>query len=480
MGLSLVLSCGNQCDAQEPDKRPNILLAIADDWGWPHAGAYGDPAVHTPAFDRLASEGILFRQAFVSSPSCTPSRGAILTGRYHWQLGVAGNLYGSFPDSESTYVQLLEKSGYQTGRTGKCWGPGVPETKTRPLGGTAYKSFGQFYSQRDPNKPFCFWLGSSDPHRPYSLGSGEENGIDLATIQLPACFPDSPMVRGDVADYYFAVQRFDRLIGEAVALLEKSDQLDNTLIVMTGDHGMPFPRCKSHIYDSGSRVPLAIRFPKSIPPSRSTDALVSLIDLAPTFLDIAGVAVPDSISGRSLLPIFQGNDSDRTTVYFGKERHVPSQEAPDSGGYPCRGIRTSDFLYIQNYEPDRWPSGTPNFDQAFIPGSWYSDSDNGPTKTYMIQHKDDSPENQRLYNLAFAKRPAEELYDLATDPDQMINVAQSPKFSGQKLQLQTELAAIQKQTNDPRARGQGDLFDKAPYTGGSPKHPSYKRPRPAK
>lgn len=474
-GLSAIWFDADTCLAEDRDSRPNILFAIADDWGWPHAGAYDDPVVQTPTFDRLAKEGMLFRQAFVSSPSCTPSRGAILTGRYHWQLGVAANLYGSFPDSQTTYVQLLENAGYQTGKTGKCWGPGVPETKSRMLGGKAYKSFEQFYSERDPSKPFCFWLGSSDPHRPYNLDSGKEDGMDLAKIQLPAYFPDNKIIRGDVADYYFAVQRFDKLIGRAVALLESSGQLDNTLIAMTGDHGMPFPRCKSHVYDSGSRVPLAIRFPKSIQRAQSTDALVSLIDLAPTFLEIAGITIPSSISGRSLQPIFQGKASDRTSVCFGKERHVPSQEFPDSGGYPCRGIRTNNFLYIRNYEPNRWPSGTPNYDQAYIKGSWYSDSDNGPTKTYMIQHKDDSQANRLLYDLAFGKRPAQELYDLSTDPDQMINVADSPKYILQKQKLIAELERVQDTTDDPRSKGQGDLFDNAPYSGGSPKHPSFDR-----
>ncbi|GIW78511.1 MAG: hypothetical protein KatS3mg105_0318 [Gemmatales bacterium] len=239
--------------------RPNILFAIADDWGWPHAGAYGDPVVKTPTFDRLAKEGILFRHAYVSSPSCTPSRSAILTGQWHWRLEAGANLWCVFPDKFSTYPEILEKAGYFTGVTGKGWGPGRTETPDRPLAGRRYRSFQAFLKERPKGKPFCFWLGSSDPHRPYQEGSGEKSGMDLSRIKLFACFPDHPVVRSDVADYYYEVQRFDRLVGSALQSLAAIGELDNTLVFMTGDHGMPFPRCKANNYDSGTRVPLAAR-----------------------------------------------------------------------------------------------------------------------------------------------------------------------------------------------------------------------------
>ena len=200
--------------------RPNILFAIADDWGWPHAGAYGDPVVKTPVFDRLAREGVLFHHAYVSSPSCTPSRGAILTGQWHWRLEGAGNLWSVFPDKFATYPELLGKAGYVTGTSGKAWGPGRTETPGRLLAGKPSKNFQEFLRQRPKGKPFCYWLGSSDPHRPYKRGSGAESGMDLSKIKLPGCFPDHPDVRSDVADYYWEVQRFDRLVGSALQALE--------------------------------------------------------------------------------------------------------------------------------------------------------------------------------------------------------------------------------------------------------------------
>lgn len=477
--LILVLNLVSMADTQaaEKQKRPNILFAIADDWGWPHAGAYGDPVVKTPTFDRLAREGVLFQHAYVSSPSCTPSRGAILTGKYHWQLEAGANLHCIFPDKFETYPEVLLAHGYHIGHTGKAWGPGRTETRSRELAGKRYKNFQNFMNQRDGETPFCFWLGSSDPHRPYQAGSGVKSGMDLSKIKLPACFPDAPEVRSDVADYYWEVQRFDKLVGDALALLEQKGELDNTIIFMTGDHGMPFPRGKSCLYDTGTRVPLAARWPAKIPAGRSVTDFVSLIDLAPTFYEVAGVAIPPDVTGRSLLPVLANSKSGRVTadreeIYFGKERHVPSQEAPDMGGYPCRAVRTDDFLYIHNFRPDRWPAGTPDYEKAAIPGTWYGDCDNGPTKTYMIENKDKDANHRRLYELAFGKLPAEELYDLRNDPDQLKNVAGDAIYQTIKTELAKKMHQQLTATHDPRELGQGDELEQHPYLGGGPKHPS--------
>lgn len=298
--------------------------------------------------------------------------------------------------------------------------------------------------------------------------------MDLPKIKLPACFPDNATVRGDVADYYFEVQRFDTLVADALEVLDRAGELDNTIVVMTGDHGMPFPRGKSNLYDTGVRVPLAIRWPKGIDHPRKTSAFTSLTDLAPTFLAAAGVDIPAEMTGKSLIPSFSGNDAGRDHVVFGKERHVPSQEAPDSGGYPCRGIRNHDFLYIRNFAPGRWPNGTPNYEKAFLPGTWYGDTDNGPTKTYIIENKGKDEAHRKLYNLSFAKRPADELYDLRVDPDQLHNVAGEEKYKSQLKSLSEQLTAILTATEDPRIVGKGEMFDEFPYLGGGPKHPAWK------
>jgi N-sulfoglucosamine sulfohydrolase len=464
--------------APAEEKPVNILFAFADDWGWPHAGAYGDPVVKTPTFDRLAKEGALFNHAYVSSPSCTPSRGAVLTGKYHWQLEGAGNLWSVFPDKFTTYPEVVARSGYSIGHSSKAWGPGRTETKGRELVGPKYRNFQEFIDKRDKQKPFCFWLGSSDPHRGYAKGSGKKSGMDLSKIKLFPHFPDSLEIRGDVADYYFEVQRFDRLVGNALMTLEKIGELDNTLIVMSGDHGMPFPRCKSNNYDSGARVPLAIRWPTGIRAGTESNSFVSLVDLAPTYYDLIDLKNQPPTSGKSLLPFLApGAPNDREFVIHGKERHVPGQEKPDKGGYPTRAIRTHDFLYLHNFKPGRWPSGTPEYQKAAIGNAWLADCDNGPTKTYMVENKEEDARHRKLYDLAFGKRPADELYDLKKDPGQLVNVADDPAYAETVKSLKKRLFAELRKTGDPRVTGKEPDFDKFPYLGGAPKYPFKKNPK---
>ena len=450
-------------------KPPNILFCIADDWGWPHAGVYGDPVVRTPTFDRIAREGVLFEHAFVSSPSCTPSRNSILTGQYHWRLEEGANLWSTLNIKFPVFPLLLAEAGYHVGNWRKCWGPGDIKaggyTDTYPGGKRYSKGFAPFLDDRPLGKPFCFWLGSSDPHRPYKKGSGKASGMDLSKIKVPGFYPDVPEIRSDIADYYYEVQRFDSDCAAAFAFLGEVGELENTIIVMTGDHGMPFPRCKSNIYDWGARVPLAIRWRERIKPGRRVTDFVSFVDFAPTFLDAAGLKIPDQMSGRSLLTILGSEqsgrvDKSREHIIFGKERHVPAQESPEMGGYPCRGLRTDRFLYIRNFVPERWPAGAP--EGATHPIGRFADCDDGPTKFFLMDHRE-NPEYKRFFDLAFAKRPAEELYDMENDPDQLNNIADDPRYSQIRAELSARLMAELKATSDPRASDERVLFDEYPY-----------------
>ena len=462
--MAAMLSASAAC----ADERPNILFCIADDWGWPHAGVYGDPVVKTPAFDRLAREGVLFENAFVTAPSCTASRNSLLTGQWHWRLGQGANLWSTLHPRHPVFPLLLKEAGYQIGHWRKAWGPGdwrALGRKEDPAGPT-FKGLAAFLEARPKGKPFCFWLGASDPHRPYQWQSGAASGIDVTKIRLPADLPDHEIVRHDVADYYFEVQRFDRDVSNALKLLEKANELDNTIVVMTGDHGMPFPRHKCQLYDSGTHVPLAIRWGAKVRPGRRVTDFVSLSDLAPTFLESAGIQVPKQMTGRSLLSVFRSEESGRIDpardhVLVGRERHGQAQEKPNPGGYPMRAIRTDGFLYIRNFAPNRWPGGCPDPSLA-IGGNAYGDCDGSPTKTFVIEHQRD-PKYERFYKLAFAKRPAEELYDLKRDPDQLENVAAQADYLDVKQRLAKRLMGELKSTGDPRALGSGDQFDKFPY-----------------
>ena len=449
-------------------KRPNIVFAIADDWGWPHAGAYGDTAVATPTFDAIAQQGVLLNHAFVSSPSCTPSRGAILSGQHFWRLGQAANLWSEWPkDQFPEYPRILEKAGYHVGHFRKPWGPG--RCQQQPAG-MRFDSVDEFFAARSPDEPFCFWFGANDPHRGYKQGSGRESGIDLQQVHLFPFFPDTEKVRSDIADYYFEVQRFDRQVGQLLKRLEDMGELGNTIVVMTGDHGMPFPRCKGHLYDSGARVPLAIQGPQIVA-GRIVQDFVSLADLAPTFLQSANVDIPPSMTGKSLLPILQSDkegwiDPQRQQIVFGRERHTVSQVKGCRGGYPMRAIRTKDYLYIKNYFPDRWPAGTPDYANAEFRKAWLSDCDNGPTKDEIWDLRE-TENGQRPYELCFAQRPAEELYLIANDPDQLVNVANETAYQVVKQQLWEQLSTILKDGEDPRAADPlCDMDQAGKYLGG--------------
>ncbi len=465
--VALLLCIGPWAPCQD---RPNILFCIADDWGWPHASAYGDEVLKTPTFDRIAREGVLFEHAYVSSPSCTPSRNAILTGQYHWRLGHGANLWSSLSTDFPVYPLLLEEHGYHVGHWRKSWGPGRLKvggyTNTHPAGRRYPKGFAQFLEARPADEPFCFWLGAHDPHRGYVLGSGGRSGMDVDKVKVPGFYPDVAQVRSDIADYYFEVQRFDSDVAAALDLLAARGELDNTIVVMTGDHGMPFPRCKSNLYDMGVRVPLAIRWGSKVKGGRKVTDFVSLVDLAPTFLSAAKVGVPQEVNGRSLLPMLTSGragrvETDRDHVIYGKERHVPCR--PDHSGYPCRGIRTDRWAYIRNYKPDRWPVGDPpRFGDTDPAGG----KGKGVTKTYLLDHRDD-PAVKRFYDLSFSKRPAEELYDMDADPDQLKNLAADPKLQEIKAALWARLEEQLRSTADPRITGDGDQFDRYPYYGGS-------------
>jgi arylsulfatase A-like enzyme len=461
-------------------ERPSILLAIADDWSWPHASAYGDPVARTPTLDRLAREGVLFENAFAASPSCTPSRAALLTGQWHWRLEESANLWSALRFDYPTYPDLLERAGYHVGLTGKGWGPGrnEPGGRAHNPAGKSYETLEAFLDARPNGRPFAYWFGSSDPHREYDAGSGVRSGIDPARLRLFPHLPDVREVREDVADYVLEAQRFDRDVGRLLHVLEERGELERTVVVVTSDNGMPFPRCKANLYDCGTHVPLVARWPARFRRGARVSAFASLVDLAPTFLELAGVDPPAATSGRSLLPLLQPSTAvaaaaARDHALTGKERHVPGQEKPDVGGTPMRAIRTRDFLYVRNFRPDRWPAGTPDAERAVVEGRWLADCDNGPSKTYLADRRELDAAARRAWDLAFAKRPAEELYDLRQDPGQLTNVADRPEYADARRRLSEQLLAELRAAGDPRVLGGAERLETYPYYGESPMKPGF-------
>ncbi len=281
LGDPVTLAGGQAADAAR--SRLNVVVAIADDWSWPHAGADGDPIVRTPTYDRLAREGVRFTHAFTAAPSCTPSRAALLTGQAPHRLAEGAQLWSHLSSRFAVYPDLLEATGYVVGHTGKGWGPGSlePGGRARNPAGPRHASFAAFLAARPANTPFAFWFGSTDPHRPYEPGSGARAGVDPARVRVPAFLPDTSEVRSDLADYLAEVERFDRDLGSLVDALAQAGELERTVLIVTSDNGMPFPGAKATLYDGGTRVPLVIRWPGVARAGHVSHALVTLTDLAP-------------------------------------------------------------------------------------------------------------------------------------------------------------------------------------------------------
>jgi len=436
------------------DERPNIVLMLADDWGFPHASVYGAPAVDSRALDWVASEGMLFTRAYAAAPHSSPSRASILTGMYPHRLKEACNLNSYFPRELTVYPEELEKSGYETVFWGKGWGPGV-WSKTgweHNPAGHEVKDLVKYIEEDAPrDKPICVWMGSRRPHRPYKVGSGEAHGFCPDSLRLIPYLPDAPDVRTDVADYYYNIQLFQDECEAVIEALRKSGRLDNTLLIITGDNGDSFPRAKSNLYDLGCHVPLAVRWPGVIEPGSVCDGFVSLMDLTAPFYELAGVRQPVKMDSRSLVPVFRGREkSAREIMFFDRERHTNTR--PGGYGYPMRSVQDEDFLYIRNLHPERYPAGV---DPVF------GDTGNGPAKAYMSFHRDEYP--KEVFERAFGLRPAEELYDLRNDPGCLHNVAGEAAYRGVRKRMVKKLARWMKRTDDPRTDPDDMSFDKYPY-----------------
>lgn len=495
-GSGILLSGYSGLTAAEPNmafpgskkKRPNILFVIADDQSWPHASAYGCSFVKTPAFDQIAREGILFNNSYCAAPTCTASRSAVLTGRYPWQLEEAANLLcNNFHPKYKVYPDILENAGYHVGYTGKGWGPGSWTNSARPRNpaGTAYNSatlkppttqissidyaanFELFLKVRKQGQPFCFWYGGHEPHRGYELDSGIRFGKKPEDVAIPGCLPDDTdkVIRRDILDYAVEVEWFDTHLGRIINKLKEIGEFDNTLIVVTSDNGMPFPRLKANCYEQSTHMPLAIRWGDVVKGGRVVDDFVSHIDFAPTFLEAAGVALPASpkvevMTGRSLMNILTSSksgkvDPRRDYVLTCRERHVIT--ARDGNvGYPIRAIRTSDYLYIHNFEAGRWPAGDP-VNKGSIMGKYYADIDGSPSKSLLLENQKPTDPYYKEFELACAKRPEHELYDMRKDADCLKNIADSHKDIVDAMWARMQ--KMLKEQGDPRIFGNGDIFD---------------------
>lgn len=477
--LALLFSNTNYAFGEKP-KKPNILFCIADDASMKSFGAYGDTFINTPAIDKLAKEGTVFNNAYNCNPKCAPARACIVTGMYSWQLKEATNHYPVFPSEFKFYPHLLMEKGYNVGFTGKGWGPGSFEGKYNPAGpeysdlkskpphkgisNVDYAAnFEKFLEEKGNDKPFCFWLGTKEPHRFYELDSWKKEGKKLGDATVPPFYPDNVTVRGDILDYAVEVEWFDTHVGKAIKSLEKRGLLENTLVVISSDHGMPFPRVKGQIYEEGFHVPLVVYWKGKIQAGRTVDDFVNFPDLAPTFMEVAGFKPDSQMTGHSFKNILFSKkngqvEKSRDHVLLGKERHDVGRSNEDGTNlaYPVRAIRNSEFLYVHNIKPERWPAGNPEYD--------FRNVDASPTKSLLTNLSPES-DDYRFYSLSFDKRAKEELYDIKNDPHCMVNLAYNPNYIDTCKTLRAKMEKELIAQKDPRTLGKGDVFDKYPYMG---------------
>ncbi|WPR76126.1 sulfatase [Algoriphagus sp. NG3] len=511
--LIVCWSSGCSGDKVKENRRPNILFVISDDQSFAHTSFEGSKFVNTPAFDRVAREGIYFKNCIAGSPGCAPSRSSIITGRHHWQNEQSGQHAAPWLKKYVPFVDLLGSNGYVTGRTGKGVSPfqyardandslwretdaaGITYSNISYEPGTAgdirpsskisklnyFENFKFFMESVRGEEPFFFWFGATEPHRAYEKDSWKRTDKKLSDVEVPGFFPDDAIVRGDLLDYAVEIEWFDHHLEQMLEYLDEIGELENTIIIVTSDNGMPFPRAKSNSYEYGIHVPFAVRYPKNFPGGRVVNDVIGFSDLAPTILELTGTSSEGMmpITGKSIVDILKSDkqgtvNNSRKYAYSGRERHSSSRY--QNWGYPQRSIRSEDFLLVWNMTPDRWPAGAPqrikpNSDGELLPmhgideegvhhSEWaYTDIDGSPTKSYIIENMQNE-EVIPFFELAHHKRPEFELYDVKNDPDNLNNLIGVSRFEGIEQEMKEALIQELEKSGDPRVVGPDkEVFD---------------------
>jgi len=490
LGIASITISGPTFSCQKKRKDPNILIAISDDQSYPHSSAYGCTFINTPAFDRIAKEGVLFTNAFVTSPGCAPSRASLVLGRYPWQNEHAGNHSAIWPNKFTPFPDLLEQNGYFVGFTGKGVEPfehGLGGRDRNPAGSEYNefrndppydgietvdyaKNFEAFLSERKNDSPFLFMYLSKEPHRRFEIGSGVRSGKKTEHVTVPPFLPDTEEIRSDLLDYAVEIEWFEKHLKKIINVLEEKNELDNTIIIVTSDNGMAFPSAKATCYEYGIHVPLAIRWGDKIKGGRVVDDLVSLVDIYPTLFEILNLPLPEEnpVIGKSMTNVMFSNkqgivDPERKAVFASRERHSCSRW--QNLGYPQRAIRTDQYLFIWNCRSERWPAGAPEkFDKNGNMVTAFYDVDRADrheriANAILVDDRN-NPFIKPFFEHAFNKRPEFELFDIKNDPGCMTNLSDHPDYKKVKNDLKTQLFDFLKQTKDPRAFGPNpDIFE---------------------
>lgn len=426
---------GLQADEVRSGSKPNFVIFINDDHSMVDSQAYGADDIRTPNMQRLASNGIKFTHAFVASPSCGPSRTAMLTGLWPARNGAEPNHRPKNQDVASL-PPVLRALGYEVAAIGKvahadyAKNHGFDYVDGPNKGVTVAADVELFLNARDASKPLCLFVGTRHPHTPWS----ETTSYDPAKIKLPPTHVDSPETRTMRARYLEDVTNADTLLGE-VHKLARSKVAGDTLFACTADHGSAWPFSKWTLYDAGIRVPFIVEWPGHVKPNSTTNAMICWPDLLPTLIEIAGGTVPLGIDGKSFANVLLG----KSQVHRDKVFSTHSGDG-DFNVYPIRSVRTKEWKYICNLHPEfqqhthisrsSGPSGREYWQ------SWLESAKTNPKAAATVSR--------------YIDHPAEELYNLETDPFEQHNLASEPKEANRLLAMRTELDAWLREQGDQR------------------------------
>ena len=419
----------NTCHAGDKTKKPNFIIIIADDVSWNDLGCYGHPHIRTPNLDKMAKDGMKFTHAFLTTSSCSPSRCSIMTGRYPHSTG-AGELHQPLPADQVMFSELLRRAGYYCASAGK-WHLGNPAMKQFDLvvGGrpSGCENWVKVLKERPKNRPFFMWFAAIDAHRPYSKNIIKKPHTKKDVI-VPPFLPDNDDTREDLALYYDEVTRLDEYIGQVFAELERQGVADNTVVIFLGDNGRPFPRCKTTLYDSGIRTPFLVRWPDGIKGGSVCNSLVSSVDIAPTFVELAGAKESKTFQGVSFAKLLK-DPKLRTRGHIFAEHNWHDFQAHE------RAVRSERYLYIKNAFPK-------------LPGTPPADAVRSQTYQEMVAlfAKGKLPKAQQ--GTFLKPRPAEELYDLKTDPHCLKNLVGDKSDHPELTSLRVALEHWRRVTND--------------------------------
>lgn len=461
--LVAVFLSGVVTSAQE---RPNFVLIIADDVGFRDIGVYGSPDVNTPRLDALAGESLRMTNAFLTASSCSPSRASIITGRYPHNNGPACELHKSIPWHLPSVTGVLRDAGYYTALSGKNH---ISWTKSPNGENVPAKAFDQVNNGKDPNSsppnsggharwvqtirdrpadtPFMMWLASFDAHRGWDSDKQWDESLygpmhQPNALTLPPAFIDTPQTRQDFASYLNEVARFDHFVGQVVDELKDQDLWSNTYLFVLADNGRPFPRGKTRLNDDGMQTFLFLSGPAVQNPGQTSDTLVSVIDIAPTILELAKVEVPESFQGRSLLPLYS-DPSASVRPYAFSEHNWHDYEALG------RAVRDPRYLYVQNDRPGLASQGP-------------ADSVRSPThQDIRAAVASGTTLTDAQADVLRAPRPAQELYDRQVDPYQTNNLIADPAVTEVRSRMAAALEHWRDETGDSSpAKVTPDTFDR--------------------